>query len=485
MSYRVIETTTLFKVCQHAEVKTEVCAKIPLATNKKHRRWSSQDSRCTASSKSLGNTSASSRSSFDDDTGSCTTSGSLGGFLRTVFWAMFKSPSSSSKVKTKASEKSKRSNHKPPQHFIQAEGLCSICTRKAEDEKNAAREASYEQERARKINQRKLKFRCEKCVKEERYPRDRSINEGLCCEFGRAFWAARGYENKPSAPIPAQVRKRARAPSVNAAIGTSHRTGTTTSSMNHLTATADRARSRARAHTTNASSSTTPTRQAPFASPATPTAELSADTSYERNNSLRRARQNPDLSLTREVHTYFPPQPLIPSLAAAAATHTQALMAPSIESQRAIPLYQTLHLDTARWDSQIPATRGTYPAPTAPAPTKPLPAVPKSGSGKNAARSSRKDVKEGSSKNKNTSSRKAKDHKSNRTSTRTAEKPARAPMRNVEQRSIRPSTSSSVSSFASSQVRPMATEMAKLDKRISRELMRWETFSQVERENFF
>jgi hypothetical protein len=470
MSYRVIETTTLFKVCQHAEVKTEVCAKIPISH--KHRR--SQNSTSSSSSKksssssrkssSSSKRSSSNKSAFDDET-SCTAPGfGLGSFLRTVFWAMFAVPSTSSKEKEP--EKPKHRHHKTPQNFIETEGLCSICTRKADYEKKAAQEAFIERERARKINERKLRFRCEKCVKEERFCRDRSVNGGLCCEFGRAFWTARGYDYSPSSSVPAHVQTRARAPSVNSAIGKSHRSVTTASSTNHLIATADRARSRTRAQTIN-SSRIALTQQVPGARSTMRTTEMYS-------NSSRTPKNTPWETYQNSERATWSTDNITPNLATTVAPYTQAPALPSVGSQRAIPLHQTLHLDLARWNSQIPVGRGTYPSARDPAPAKPLPPLPTPAGGKRKVRS-------------NSTSRSVEDHTPKYIPPRTALNSSRVSSRHGEASLPPPSSSSSISSYASSQLRnqtrPMAREMAKLDRRIGREMNRWEKLSKLQQEN--
>ncbi|KAF7876943.1 uncharacterized protein EAF02_008163 [Botrytis sinoallii] len=58
-----------------------------------------------------------------------------------------------------------------------------------------AQEQDDERERQRRsyrrMEDRRTKFRCGKCVKEDRHPIDRSANDGFCCEFGQSFWNAK------------------------------------------------------------------------------------------------------------------------------------------------------------------------------------------------------------------------------------------------------------------------------------------------------
>lgn len=84
-------------------------------------------------------------------------------------------------------------------------GLCPDCT--ARQERKSARQqarsaeiirAQVAQEQDdelvrqrreyRRMEDRRTKFRCNKCIKEDRYPIDRSGTDGFCCEFGRSFW---------------------------------------------------------------------------------------------------------------------------------------------------------------------------------------------------------------------------------------------------------------------------------------------------------
>ncbi|KAF7914313.1 uncharacterized protein EAF01_000719 [Botrytis porri] len=58
-----------------------------------------------------------------------------------------------------------------------------------------AQEQDDERERQRRgyrrMEDRRTKFRCGKCIKEDRHPIDRSANDGFCCEFGQSFWNAK------------------------------------------------------------------------------------------------------------------------------------------------------------------------------------------------------------------------------------------------------------------------------------------------------
>ncbi|KAI9651036.1 hypothetical protein NHQ30_001073 [Ciborinia camelliae] len=95
-------------------------------------------------------------------------------------------------------------------------GLCPSCTARQErliaeqQERDAeiirlqvAQEQDEERARQRRayrhMEDRRIKFRCEKCIKEDRNPVDRSGNEGFCCEFGRSFWYAK-YPGAPAIP---------------------------------------------------------------------------------------------------------------------------------------------------------------------------------------------------------------------------------------------------------------------------------------------
>ncbi|KAM3077492.1 hypothetical protein ACMFMG_006831 [Clarireedia jacksonii] len=211
MSYRTVETTTLFKVCQHAEVKMEVCAVIPLdAKSRRRSSWQSQPS--------------SNESYFDDESTCTATSTRVNNFLRTVSWPAFLPSSSSSSRKSKDTHDRQIRNEKPPRNLIQVEDLCSNCKRKSTDDyQKGARAVISESERARKLLERKLRFRCDKCVKE----------------------------------VPTQVRTRAQAPSLTTVVDT----GINAPSTNHLIATADCVRNHARAYSTNSISSTTPSLQ--------------------------------------------------------------------------------------------------------------------------------------------------------------------------------------------------------------------------------
>ncbi|KAF7945399.1 hypothetical protein EAE96_010173 [Botrytis aclada] len=69
-----------------------------------------------------------------------------------------------------------------------------------------AREQEDERERQRRsyrrMEDRRTKFRCGKCIKEDRHPIDRSENDGFCCEFGQSFWNANaGQYSVPTADM--------------------------------------------------------------------------------------------------------------------------------------------------------------------------------------------------------------------------------------------------------------------------------------------
>ncbi|KAM3079155.1 hypothetical protein ACMFMF_004082 [Clarireedia jacksonii] len=354
MSYRT--------VCQHAEVKMEVCAVIPLdAKSRRRSSWQSQPS--------------SNESYFDDESTCTATSTRVNNFLRTVSWPAFLPSSSSSSRKSKDTHDRQIRNEKPPRNLIQVEDLCSNCKRKSTDDyQKGARAVISESERARKLLERKLRFRCDKCVKEGRYSRDRSMNDGFCCEFGNAFWTARGYDYAHSAAVPTQVRTRAQAPSLTTVVDT----GINAPSTNHLIATADCVRNHARAYSTNSISSTTPSLQV--------------------------------------------------------ATYTQTPTAPSSDFQpewrRASDFYYP-PIDVERWNSQVPCGAwGTYPCAKDPAPSRPLPALP--GKNKTTNGIQRNDAKEGES-SMSTSSRAVKYHTANLTpSSRTVGGLPRIPIRDSE-----------------------------------------------------
>ncbi|KAM0181848.1 hypothetical protein ACHAPC_003999 [Botrytis cinerea] len=87
-------------------------------------------------------------------------------------------------------------------------GLCPDCTarqarliahQQARDSEiiraQIAQEQDNERERQRRtyrrMEDRRTKFRCDKCSREDRHSIDRSGNDGFCCEFGQSFWNAK------------------------------------------------------------------------------------------------------------------------------------------------------------------------------------------------------------------------------------------------------------------------------------------------------
>ncbi|KAF7859733.1 hypothetical protein EAF04_008812 [Stromatinia cepivora] len=96
-------------------------------------------------------------------------------------------------------------------------GLCPDCTtrqsrlisqQQARDAEIIRAQVAQEQdeERARQRRayrhpeDRRTKFRCGKCIKENRNSANRSGNEGFCCEFGRSFWSAECEAERLSTP---------------------------------------------------------------------------------------------------------------------------------------------------------------------------------------------------------------------------------------------------------------------------------------------
>ncbi|QSZ32661.1 hypothetical protein DSL72_002240 [Monilinia vaccinii-corymbosi] len=165
----------------------------------------------------------------------------------------------------------------------------------------------------RHMEDRRTKFRCNKCIMEGHDPVDRSANEGFCCEFGRSFWHASPECSLPPAPQRGSSRK-----------GTSFSVQVPPGGLKHMTI------------------GTAAARQA----------------ATQAANSYGWEQSQP------EECNRIPPE-LVSQFISVPGNHLSSLPRPPV------PSYLDGGIDINRWDNQVRTNHGTYPAPNKPLPLPP------------------------------------------------------------------------------------------------------------------
>ncbi|ESZ93738.1 hypothetical protein SBOR_5875 [Sclerotinia borealis F-4128] len=185
-----------------------------------------------------------------------------------------------------------------------------------QDEERARQRRAY-----RHIEDRRTKFRCDKCIREDCNPVDRSANEGFCCEFGRSFWNAKQEAERISVPA------------------RQHRTP----------------------HTSAPTSSQVPT--AAFK-------RMTVGTTQARQAATQAAKSYGWHSQPDELNR------IQPELVSQFVSMPGNL--PASLPGHPIPRYEDANIDVNRWNEQVRTNHGTYPKAAAPAPDRPLPPLPSS-----------------------------------------------------------------------------------------------------------
>ncbi|RAL66480.1 hypothetical protein DID88_006170 [Monilinia fructigena] len=169
----------------------------------------------------------------------------------------------------------------------------------------------------RRMEERRTKFRCCKCIQEGREVIDRSANEGFCCEFGRSFWDA------SSESLLFQDQQH----------GSSRKSN-----------------------------------PASFEVPTAGLKRMTIGTATARQAATQAASSYGWKSQPDEWNRIQPE--LVSQFVSIPGNDPISLPGP------AIPRYEDAHIDIERWNNQVRTNHGTYPRAHAPAPTKPLPPLP-------------------------------------------------------------------------------------------------------------
>ncbi|KAB8292217.1 hypothetical protein EYC80_007959 [Monilinia laxa] len=178
-------------------------------------------------------------------------------------------------------------------------------------------ERTRQRQSFRRMEERRTKFRCSKCIQEGRKIIDRSANEGFCCEFGRSFWDA----SSESLLFPDQQH------------GSSRKSN-----------------------------------PASFEVPTAGLKRMTIGTATARQAATQAASSYGWQSKPDEWNRIQPE--LVSQFVSIPGNDPASLPGP------AIPRYEDANIDIERWNNQVQTNHGTYPRARASAPTKPLPPLP-------------------------------------------------------------------------------------------------------------